>query len=350
MTRAERIQSKDYAELKRMIVAAGLLNEQPVYYAFTLLTTLGMLVLGGMVLVRTRETWLVLLDAIFLAFVFMRFAFIGHDLGHRQFFHASRANAIVGIVLGDLLIGMSYSWWIWYHNRHHANPNELEVDPGVVVPVLAFTEEQALEKRGLARVIVKHQAYFFFPLLCLQAFNAHFNSVKFILQKRSRYNGAEALCTAAHFVLYYGLLFYLLDFGQAVLFAGVHQVLFGLYMASVFAPNHKGMPLLDEHTQLDYLRKQVLTARNIKYHPVISFWYGGVDLQIEHHLFPTMPRNKLSEAQRIVKAFCEARGVPYYETGALQSYREILQFLHEVSAPLRADHNATPHEKRAIIL
>ena len=79
----------------------------------------------------------------------------------------------------------------------------------------------------------------------------------------------------------------------------------------------------------------MLTSRNVKSSPINDLLYGGVNYQIEHHLFPNLPRNKLREAQKIVKAFCNTHSIPYHETGVLQSQREILQYLHEVSAPLR---------------
>lgn len=140
-----------------------------------------------------------------------------------------------------------------------------------------------------------------------------------------------------HYVLYFGLLFSRLNIWQAMLFFIMQRALFGLYLGSVAAPNHKGMLVLDKDSQLDFLRQQVLTSRNVKAHPLTDFWYGGLNYQIEHHLFPTMPRNRLKEAQHIVKAYCEQHSIPYHETGVLQSYREILGYLHEVSAPLRSE-------------
>jgi fatty acid desaturase len=95
------------------------------------------------------------------------------------------------------------------------------------------------------------------------------------------------------------------------------------------------MPFWDEDQPLDFLRQQVLTSRNVISHPLADFWYGGLNYQIEHHLFPSMARNKLKEAQPIVRAFCEERSVSYTECGALRSNVEIMQFLHQVSAPLR---------------
>ena len=140
-----------------------------------------------------------------------------------------------------------------------------------------------------------------------------------------------------HFALYLSLLFTALEPLQAVLFIAVHRGLYGVYMVSIFAPNHKAMPLLENDSEEDFLRRQVLTSRNVFSHPVTDFWYGGLNYQIEHHLFPRMPRNNLRLAQPIVKDFCRAHAIAYHETSVLQSYGEILQHLHEVGAPLRKE-------------
>ena len=121
-----------------------------------------------------------------------------------------------------------------------------------------------------------------------------------------------------------------------MLFIAVNQLLIGLYIGSTFAPNHKGMLMLDGKMKLDFLRRQVLTSRNVKSNPINDLVYGGLNYQIEHHLFPSMPRNRLKEAQEIVRPFCREHSISYYETGVIQSQREILQYLHHVSAPLRA--------------
>src|SRR5205085_8841609 len=137
------------------------------------------------------------------------------------------------------------------------------------------------------------------------------------------------------YLLYFGLLLSRTNIWQVVLFTIVHQALFGLYLGSVAAPNHKGMLIIDKDSPLDFLRQQVLTARNVKAHPLTDFWYGGLNYQIEHHLFPSMPRTSLRKAQRLIKAFCDERAIPYYETSILQSYQEILQHLHHIGSPLR---------------
>jgi len=122
---------------------------------------------------------------------------------------------------------------------------------------------------------------------------------------------------------------------QALGFFLVHQLLFGLYYGTVFAPNHKGMLIIDEDNPLDFLRTQVLTTRNVKPGLVADFWYGGLNYQIEHHLFPLMPRKNFGKARNIVKTFCLERDISYYETGTYQSYKEILSYMHQIVAPVR---------------
>ena len=325
----------EYLELTGLVRQKGLLDKQPGYYARNILVTLGLLALGFTFLAVVEVLWLQLLDAVFLATVFARIAFVGHDAGHRQIFRSARWNDMAGLAIGFLL-GMERTWWVEKHNRHHSNPNQIGLDPDIDIPVLAFTEEDALSKKSFFRLIVRHQAWFFYPMLTMEGmFGLRLAGIQYLFHNKVKYPGVEQVLFAAHFVVYFGLLFYLLEPWHAVLFIAVHQLLFGLHMGFVFAPNHKGMPILENDNEMDYLTKQVVTARNIKPNPVVDFMYGGLNYQIEHHLFPNMSRNKLRQAREVVRSFCLARSSPYHETSVLGSQREILSFFHRMSAPLR---------------
>ena len=333
---APRSWTNQYAELKRLIKQNGLMDRQPAYYAGKISFNLGLLASSLTLLLIIDNPWLQLLNAVYLAFVFVQVSLLAHDCGHRQFsFRTSWKNDCLTLILGNLLLGVSRQWWIDKHNEHHGHPNQIDVDPDVDIPLLAFEEEQALGKRGVARFVVKYQAILIFPLSLLQSLSMTRNSIRFLMEKKAKSTLAEALVIGAHFALYFGLLFSVLEPLQAVLFIAVHRGLFGMYMVSIFAPNHKAMPVLDRDSQLDFLHRQVLTSRNVNAHPITDFWYGGLNYQIEHHLFPRLPRNKLREAQPIIKDFCRTHAIAYHETSVLQSYREILQHLHEVGAPLR---------------
>jgi fatty acid desaturase len=338
---ASQSRTNQYAQLKHLIKKNGLLDRQPAYYVAKITFTLGLLAVGLALLFLLGDSWFQLLNAVYLAFVFVQIALLAHDFGHRQFsFRTPWKNDWLTLLFGNLLLGISRQWWIDKHNEHHGHPNQLDVDPDVDIPLLAFEEEQALEKRGFARFVVKHQAALIFPLSLLQALSMLGSSIEFLAAKKAKSPLVEALTICAHFVVYFALLFWVLDPLQALLFVVIHHGLFGTYMVSVFAPNHKAMPLLERDSTVDFLRRQVLTSRNVVAHPITDFWYGGLNYQIEHHLFPRLPRNKLKEAQPIIRGFCRDQGIAYYETSVLQSYKEILQHLHAVGAPLREARKA----------
>jgi fatty acid desaturase len=138
---------------------------------------------------------------------------------------------------------------------------------------------------------------------------------------------------AAHFVFYLSALFTVLSPLQAVAFIVVHQALFGVYLGLTFAPNHKGMPHPDGTE--DFLRKQVLTSRNVRGGRLVELALGGLNHQIEHHLFPAMPTPNLRKAQPIVEAYCVEIGVHYEVTGLADSYAQAFRHLHGVGAELR---------------
>lgn len=333
---------QDYADLKRLIKQRGLLEKQPGYYAVKMIITFLMFGVSIAFLVLVDNPWLQLLNAVYLGFMSTQLGFLGHDAGHKQIFHETRKNDIVGLLAGNLCIGLSRIWWVNKHNAHHSNPNQEDMDPDVDIPILAFTEEQALSRTGIFRELVKHQAFYLIPITSLQAVGMHNVAFETLLKQRPKGYILELFLLILHFVLYFWLVFSSLSVPFAIAFMVIHKAVFGIYNSSVFAPNHKGMPVLPKDTPLDFFRRQVITARNIKAHPFTDFWYGGLNYQIEHHLFPSMPRNLLRLAQPIVIEYCQSKGIIYYETGILQSYREILEHLHEVSAPLRRKELATP--------
>jgi fatty acid desaturase len=332
---ANNLRTNQYPELRRIIKEQGLLDKQPAYYCYKILSTLGLLAASIAFLVIFDDFWLQLIDAAFLAFVFGQIGYLGHDAGHRGVFRSIRGNEITGLS-ASFLIGLSRTWWITQHNQHHSTPNDLELDPHTTLPFLAFSQESARSKSRFMRFVVGYQAFYFVPLLLVEGLGIRLASIQFMLTRRkAKYLWFEPLLMGLHFLLYFGLLFYFLSPWQVLGFVLVHQGLFGLYYGLVFAPNHKGMLILDQNNPLDFLRTQVLTTRNVKPGPLTDFWYGGLNYQIEHHLFPLMPRNKLGEARKIIKAFCQRHDISYYETGTLKSYREILAHLHQVSAPVR---------------
>lgn len=327
--------AQPYAELKRRVEAAGLMKKRPGYYALMLVTNTLAFATTLWMLSLFHAIWATILLAALLAIVSGQLGFQLHDSGHRQMFPSRRLNTLVGIITGNGLLGMSHGWWVDKHNRHHGNPNHVDLDPDIDIGVIAYSEEQALAKTGLARWVVRHQAGLFFPLLFGLAWAMHAASIEFLIKTRERLRWVEVGILLLHALALPALLIFIVGPWRALLVIVILKCVGGFYLASVFAPNHKGMPQIEKGQELDFLRSQVLTSRNVRSGPLTDLLYGSLNYQIEHHLFPTMPRCNIRRAHGIVRTYCAELGIPYHETSIYRSYREILSFLHEVGAPLR---------------
>lgn len=325
-----RRRGSDYAELLTQVRQAGLLKRRRTYYAVRITVNALLVGAGWTAFVLLGDSWWQLATAAYLAALFTQTGFIGHDAGHRQIFRSRRANKLVGLVHGNLAVGLAFGWWVDKHHRHHAHPNQEGLDPDISGESITFTEAQARKRRGVGRLFARHQGLMFFPTLLLEAVALHVASVRAVAQSGYRDRGREALLLGLHAAAYLTAVVVVLSPVRALVFVVVQQGLFGLYLGCAFAPNHKGMPILAADDDTDFLRRQVLTSRNVRGGWLIDFLLGGLNYQIEHHLFPSMPRPSLRHARPIVRAHCLAHDVPYTETNLFDSYRQALRHLHIV--------------------
>jgi fatty acid desaturase len=335
----------EYAQLSRQIKQAGLLQRRPAYYIGKIIFTVAALAAGWAALVLVGDSWWTLAVAAFLAVMFTQAGFLGHDAGHRQICRTRRANYILGILFGNLAIGLSYGWWVGKHNRHHAHPNTVGADPDIMLSVLAFTGAQVRTSRRAAQLVLRYQAYLFFPMLLLEAFSLHIASIRALARRSSRHWAWETALFAAHAASYLAVVLLMLSPVKAVVFILVQQGLFGLYLGSSFAPNHKGMPVLPAADRTDFLRRQVLTSRNVHGGWLTDLALGGLNYQIEHHLFPSMPRPNLRHSQALIREFCQQRDLPYCQGSLLGSYAQALRHLNTVGRPAPRRREARPAQR-----
>ena len=326
-----------YRELKRIVTEAGLLEKQPRYYTFKVVSTLVLFVAGLVASWLIGPSWWQLALVPYWAVAVLQVALLGHDAGHRQVFSTPRANDTLALSFSSLFLGFDLSWWLDEHNKHHAFPNHEELDPNIAVRFWAFTERQAAGKQGLNHFLTKYQALLLLPMNTLGAFYKVVESIRFIKNKPKplRYPRAEPLIMAVHLGLVFGLPFAFLAPLQAVAILLLYYALEGLYLGAVISPNHKGMEMVSDENRPDFLHWQAVTARNITGGRHVDFIYGGLNYQIEHHLFPTMPRNRLRESSVIIGPYLRKHGVLYHETGFWEGFGEILSTMHAASAPLR---------------
>ncbi|MDX3000326.1 acyl-CoA desaturase [Kribbella solani] len=325
-----------YTDLLRTVRELGLLKRRRGYYW----TRIG-LVLGAFAAVWVGvgligNSWLQLLMAGALALVLTQVAFLSHDSAHRQIFNSAAWNDWTARLLAGGVVGISASWWRSKHNRHHSGPNQLRRDPDIDIGVIAFTPEHAASRTGFQAWLTRRQGWLFFPLLTLEGLSLYVASIQHLFRRSAtKMDRIEAALVVARVGGYLTVLLLLLPPGKAGAFLGLQLALFGVCLGGSFAPNHKGMPLVPASMRLDFLRRQVLMSRNIRGGAVTDFAMGGLNYQIEHHLFPSMPRPTLRKVQPIVREYCELHGVKYTEVSLLSSYRIVVDYLNNVGLRAR---------------
>lgn len=325
--------AKAFLEVSAQVREDGLLNRTRWFYLLVgvglsvglLGVCIGMLLLG-------HSGWQLLIAAA-LGVLLTQVAFIGHEAAHRQVLHSGPHNDRLARLLAAGVVGISYSWWDSKHSRHHANPNRIGKDPDIEMETIRLRESDAARATGLRRFFVRRQGWLFFPLLTLEGLNLHYQSVRHLVRRAPvRGRWVELGLITGRFTITLTLLFWLLPLGLAVAFFAVQLAVFGLYMGASFAPNHTGMPILDPDARLDFFSKQVSTSRNITGGWWATCLMGGLNYQVEHHLFPSMPRPHLARARRIVR-----RQVPPPRPALHRDHPDpLLRHRHPSSEPRRA--------------
>jgi fatty acid desaturase len=322
--------TSSYTDLALMVRESGLMGRCYGYYW----RSLGLAVLALVALVAGMvwlgNSWLQLVLAALLGVVLTQFGFLGHDAAHRQMFVSAAWNEWTARILSGAGAGLSYGWWRGKHNLHHAAPNQVGRDPDIAAGAVVFTAEIAAQRTGVAGWVTRHQGWLFFPLLTLEGINLHIAGLRTLFGSRVPHRGLETALILSRLGGLLVLLLVLLPPGKAAAFLAVQMAVFGLLLGGSFAPNHTGMPIVPRGLKLDFLHRQVLMTRNVRGSFVVDAAMGGLNYQIEHHLFPSMPRPHLKLVRPMVRDYCLSRDIPYTELGLLASYAVVIDYLNNV--------------------
>ena len=324
--------ASDFVGLSRQVQAAGLMRRRYGYYWARLVAIPLAYAACAWIFVAVGDSWWQMLTAAAFAVLFTQTAFLGHDAAHRQIFRSGKWNDWTSLVIANLFVGISYGWWQHKHTRHHANPNKEGSDPDIELPVIQVAPTQGTASRtGVAAWVLAHQGWIFFPILIFEGLSLHISGIRRVLgREKIARRFAEIAFLSIRIGGFVALVFWVLSPGIAIAFLAVQLGLFGLYMGMSFAPNHKGMPIVPKSLKLDFLRRQVMMSRNIRGGRLVDVGMGGLNYQIEHHLFPSMPRPHLRRAAPLVEEYCRTHGVPYLKTGLVESYGIVVRYINRV--------------------
>jgi fatty acid desaturase len=322
-----------YKRLRRTIVEAGLLDRQYGYYFWRTLLTFSILLASfAMFAVLPAGFAWAALTAVVMGVGLGQIGMIGHDCGHLQVFRKAANNWLLGQFCFSFVIGVGFWSWRDRHNLHHVETNDEEVDPDLSFGgFFTLNPEDAASRTGLSRLIVKYQAWLFVPVIvAFLSLSMRAEGWRFaIMELRGPRKWIELSVLTLNAVLWLAPI-YVLGLWWLAVFV-MAQGVGGFYLGMTIAPNHKGMPTWAHGTQLTFLERQVIGSRNILPGPIAEFTFGGLNYQIEHHLFPNMPRVNLGKCHRIVKPFCVERGIPFEECSVWESYRQTFGALSSVA-------------------
>lgn len=326
----------EYAALTATVRDLGLMRRRLRAYGvrFGVLLAVGATAAVAMVLVG--DSWWQLVPAVVVGVVVSQFGFLAHDAAHRQVFEGARANEWFSRMLSTIGIGLSYAWWLHKHNKHHRSPNQEDRDPDIAPGGLVFTPRGVESRPRWLDPVTRHQGYLFFPMLLLEGLSLHAAGLRTLASRPDLpHRRLEAGIIVARFAAYGLVLLLLMSPVRALAFLAVQLAVFGLLLGAAFAPNHKGMPVVPRDVKLDFMRRQVLMSRNIRGGWLVDALMGGLNYQIEHHLFPSMPRDNLRRARPVVREFCRVHGIAYTETSLVASYGIVVRYLNEVGLGAR---------------
>jgi fatty acid desaturase len=315
---------------------ANMFSSSKVYYAYKIGSNVAILAISILLLAYFLNPVTLVLSAAAMALFWQQCGWLAHDFLHHQVFADRKWNNFFGYIIGNLAQGFAVSWWKNKHNLHHAAPNVVEFDTDIqTLPFLAWSEKMIdHELDGLPDFLVRNQKYVYWPLLCVARISWLIQSLLWpVFHQKKRY--MEAVPLVLHWAWYLFVLHRYLTLGQAVVFFVLSQCLCGFLLGVVFTLGHNGMDVFGktEFHNSDFINVQLATTRDVT-GPLFVHWFmGGLDYQLEHHIWPSVPRHNLSRVREAyLQPFCESYGLKMKLTSFFPGLAETVARLDSVTS------------------
>uniref|UniRef100_A0A803Y714 Cytochrome b5 heme-binding domain-containing protein n=1 Tax=Meleagris gallopavo TaxID=9103 RepID=A0A803Y714_MELGA len=272
---------EDFRELRCTVEKMGLLNPDSTFFSLIFLH----------LLVLDAASWLTvwyfgislvpfIVGMAFFTVAQIQMGWFQHDLGHCSVFRKPKWNHLLQIIVINTLKGLPASWWNHLHNQHHAKPNCFRKDPDLNMHPLLFSLGKTLSVE-LGKKKKKFMPY--------------------------NYQHKYFSCEYLRFPIIYL---------ESTWFIWVTQM------------NHIPMHI-DYDKNKDWVSTQLHATCNVNQSLFNDWFTGHLNFQIEHHLFPTMPRHNYWKAAPLVKALCDKHGIEYKSKTLLRAFVDILNSLKE---------------------
>jgi len=358
-----------YRELRRQLIKMGMFKGNFWFYVYKQSFNLSMWISAFVMMNITDNAWVHAAASLWMGLFFQQCGWLAHDFCHHQVYKKRRYGDYSGLFWGGVMQGYSMQWWKNKHNGHHAVPNlhnssptSQDGDPDIdTMPLLAWSVTQAKSFRELrsdgkdspfTKFMIRNQKIFYFPILLIARLSWLNESFKYAygvgaasenakLERETKglqYPFLEMATLAIHYVWSFA---FVTGFGRfSVSYSFALFMLMtcscGFFLAIVFGLGHNGMAVYNADTRPDFWTLQVTTSRNIIGGHGIPQWFvdwfcGGLQFQVDHHLFPMIPRHNLRQTHELVKSFCKEWDVGYHEADLVDGTFEVLNCLDKVA-------------------
>lgn len=358
-----------YRDLRGKMIAAGLFKVSYGFYAYKFASQFALLYIAAKAASYPNALGF-LVGTVFLGLFWQQAGWLTHEVCHNQLCNmkdgraASAFNRALGLAFGNLAQGFSVSWWKDKHNRHHAVPNvhageagSAFADPDIdTMPLLAWSSKMAelAKDSPNGRTMVSIQKWTYLPLLCLGRLSWLQQGITFawhmeeaagpfaskaddaLKKVQSAFlSGTEQRIEQALLIAHHAWVLALVSqrptFLDGLAFYLASNAICSLLLFGITSLGHNGLPVYEADERPDYWKLQVTTTRNITGNAFVHWLCGGLEYQVDHHLFPMMPRHSLPAAHELIVAFCKEHGVKYNEAGLIDGTIEVMGHLDEVA-------------------
>ncbi|RHZ46577.1 hypothetical protein Glove_613g9 [Diversispora epigaea] len=354
--------TKEIREIKELFKKLKYFESSKSYYFSKLFGNLGICAFSvGVLYIFGNSILGVLISAALMALFWQQCGWLAHDILHHQLFDNRNYNNLMGCFVGSVCQGFDPCWWKDKHNTHHAAPNVHGQDPDINThPILSWSEHALTDlfdpkfskenakilPHWLVHLMVNYQTLSYFPILSGARISWCIQSILFILPNgqanqpsRMPISNIQRISLVLHYIWFGSITFFFIDnWFLRFTFIIAAQAICGLLLALVFSLNHNGMKILteEESLKMDFFVEQVITGRDvITSNPanqwIVDWFCGGLDYQIEHHIFPTIPRHHFHKIQPIIQSLCEKYKIPYHKTTFFEGTKEVFATLGTVS-------------------
>jgi len=275
----------------------------------------------------TPPAWLALAECALLGFIGAAIGFnVMHDGAHGSFSKSKWINQFAAFTL-NVMGGNSFMWNMKHNLIHHMYTNVDGVDDDIdAQPWLRLSSTQPRYK--LHRF--QHLYFWFFYALLFIAWIFFMDYQKYFKGKIGAMPIKKMTATdesvfwgfkALHLGLFVALPIYMVGFVSWLLGFLVFMAVAGFTLSIVFqlahTVEHTAFPMPDEITHKledEWAIHQIRTTANFATdNKIISWLVGGLNFQVEHHLFPTISHVHYPALNKIIKQACAEFGVEYNE-------------------------------------